>query len=91
MHHPLTSLCWTSYCLASMGCKKCVRRCGSNPTTAGIPIVMLTARSEDADVVVGLELGSDDYLTKPFSPRVLLARIKAVLRRRRARQTPRPR
>src|SRR5438105_15358819 len=49
--------------------------------TAGIPIVMLTARSEDADVVAGLELGADDYLTKPFSPRVLLARIKAVLRR----------
>ena len=44
-----------------------------NPTTAGIPIVMLTARSEDADVVAGLELGADDYLTKPFSPRVLLA------------------
>ena len=57
---------------------KALRR---NPTTAGIPIVMLTARSEDADVVAGLELGADDYLTKPFSPRVLLARIKAVLRR----------
>jgi two-component system, OmpR family, alkaline phosphatase synthesis response regulator PhoP len=58
---------------------KALRR---NPTTVGIPIVMLTARSEDADVVAGLELGADDYLTKPFSPRVLLARIKAVLRRR---------
>jgi two-component system alkaline phosphatase synthesis response regulator PhoP len=57
---------------------KALRR---NATTAGIPIVMLTARSEDADVVTGLELGADDYLTKPFSPRVLLARIKAVLRR----------
>jgi two-component system phosphate regulon response regulator PhoB len=57
---------------------KALRR---NPTTASIPIVMLTARSEDADVVAGLELGADDYLTKPFSPRVLLARIKAVLRR----------
>lgn len=49
--------------------------------TADIPIIMLTARAEDADVVTGLELGADDYLTKPFSPRVLLARIKAVLRR----------
>ena len=49
--------------------------------TANIPIIMLTARAEDADVVTGLELGADDYLTKPFSPRVLLARIKAVLRR----------
>ena len=50
--------------------------------TAHIPIVMLTARGEEADVVTGLELGADDYITKPFSPRVLLARIKAVLRRR---------
>ena len=61
---------------------KALRR---NPATASIPIVMLTARSEDADVVAGLELGADDYLTKPFSPRVLLARIKAVLRRQQAR------
>ena len=43
---------------------------------------MLTARTEEADVVTGLELGADDYVTKPFSPRVLLARIKAVLRRK---------
>jgi two-component system phosphate regulon response regulator PhoB len=46
-----------------------------------IPIIMLTARGEEVDVITGLELGADDYLTKPFSPRVLLARIKAVLRR----------
>lgn len=52
-----------------------------DPQTTGIPIVMLTARSEDIDVISGLELGADDYLTKPFSPRVLLARIKALLRR----------
>ena len=49
--------------------------------TAAIPIVMLTARGDEADIVAGLELGADDYLTKPFSPRVLLARIRAVLRR----------
>lgn len=49
--------------------------------TASIPILMLTARSEEADIVAGLELGADDYLVKPFSPRVLLARIRAVLRR----------
>ena len=42
---------------------------------------MLTAKSEEADVVTGLELGADDYITKPFSPRVLLARIRSVLRR----------
>jgi two-component system phosphate regulon response regulator PhoB len=55
----------------------------NDPKTARIPIVMLTARSEDADIVTGLELGADDYMTKPFSPRVLLARVKAVLRRAR--------
>ena len=48
--------------------------------TAVIPIVILTARGEEADIVAGLELGADDYLTKPFSPRVLLARIRAVRR-----------
>jgi two-component system phosphate regulon response regulator PhoB len=53
-----------------------------DPRTANIPIVMLTARGEDADVVTGLELGADDYITKPFSPRVMLARVKAVLRRK---------
>src|SRR5947209_8410147 len=46
-----------------------------------VPIIMLTARSDDVDKIVGLELGADDYLTKPFNPRELVARIKAVLRR----------
>jgi DNA-binding response OmpR family regulator len=46
-----------------------------------VPIIMLTARSEEADRIVGLELGADDYVTKPFSPRELVARVKAVLRR----------
>lgn len=50
--------------------------------TVHVPIMMLTARGEEADVVTGLELGAADYVTKPFSPRVLLARVKAVLRRR---------
>jgi two-component system phosphate regulon response regulator PhoB len=53
--------------------------------TEHVPIVMLTAKGEEADVVTGLELGADDYVTKPFSPRVLLARIRAILRRRTAR------
>jgi two-component system phosphate regulon response regulator PhoB len=48
--------------------------------TARTPIIMVTARTEEADVVTGLELGANDYVTKPFSPRVLLARIRAVLR-----------
>jgi two-component system phosphate regulon response regulator PhoB len=57
------------------------KRLKNNPDTHHIPIIMLTAKGEEADVVTGLEIGADDYITKPFSPRVLLARIKAVLRR----------
>ena len=52
-----------------------------------VPIIMLTGRKDEADRVMGLELGADDYLTKPFSPRELLARIRALLRRARAQQT----
>lgn len=58
-----------------------------DPKTKSIPIIMLTAKSEEADVVVGLRMGADDYVTKPFSPKVLLARIKAVLRRLSAKAT----
>ncbi|MHC4994565.1 MAG: response regulator, partial [Planctomycetota bacterium] len=50
--------------------------------TRGIPLVMLTAKGEESDIVLGLEMGADDYVTKPFSPRVLLARLRAVLRSR---------
>lgn len=57
------------------------RRLKANRQTASIPVIMVTAKGEDADVVKGLELGADDYVTKPFSPRVLLARVRAVLRR----------
>jgi len=53
----------------------------SDPKTAKIPIIMLTARSEEFDKVLGLEIGADDYVTKPFSSRELIARVKAVLRR----------
>jgi DNA-binding response OmpR family regulator len=53
---------------------------------SSIPIIMLTARSEETDKVLGLELGADDYVTKPFSPRELVARVKAVLRRREKRE-----
>ena len=52
-----------------------------NPGTAALPVIMVTAKSEEIDKVIGLELGADDYLTKPFSPRELVARVKAVLRR----------
>ena len=57
------------------------RRLRRAPATANVPILMLTARAEEADRIRGLETGADDYLTKPFSPRELIARIKAVLRR----------
>lgn len=54
----------------------------SQPETKDIPVIMLTAKSEDIDVVTGLELGADDYITKPFSPRVLVARVRAILRKK---------
>ena len=53
----------------------------SDPKTKHVPIIMLTAKGEEADIVTGLELGADDYITKPFSPKVLNARVRAVLRR----------
>ncbi len=59
-----------------------LRRLKRNPGTASVPVILLTARSEEADVVSGLELGADDYVTKPFGVKVLVARIRAALRRR---------
>ena len=58
-----------------------LRICNDVRQTRGIPIILLTALADESDRVVGLEMGADDYLTKPFSPRELLARIRAVLRR----------
>lgn len=58
------------------------RRLKGDVNTSAIPVVMLTAKGEESDIVAGLELGADDYITKPFSPKVLLARIRAVLRRK---------
>ncbi len=55
--------------------------CRTLRRTSDVPIIMLTARSEDVDKIVGLEVGADDYVTKPFNPRELVARVKAVLRR----------
>jgi two-component system phosphate regulon response regulator PhoB len=63
------------------GLEVCRRLKGDN-RTANIPVIMVTARGEEADIVAGLELGADDYVVKPFSPRVLLARTRTVLRRR---------
>jgi two-component system alkaline phosphatase synthesis response regulator PhoP len=60
------------------------RKLKSDVSTSNIPVIMLTAKGSEADVIVGLEMGADDYITKPFSPRILTARVKAVLRRKRA-------
>ncbi len=62
------------------------RRLREQGETRDLPILMLTAKSEEADVVVGLEMGADDYMTKPFSPRELTARVRAILRRAQARE-----
>ncbi len=64
------------------------QRLRASPKTADVAIMMLTAKSEEADIVRGLNLGATDYVTKPFSPRVLLARVRAVLRRKLAMATP---
>ncbi|MDH4036465.1 MAG: response regulator [Candidatus Krumholzibacteria bacterium] len=61
------------------------RKLKSDPLTRSIPVIMVTAKGEESDVVLGLGVGADDYVTKPFSPRELVARVKAVLRRSRAR------
>jgi two-component system alkaline phosphatase synthesis response regulator PhoP len=58
-----------------------VRTLRSDPATSGLPVIMLTARVEETDRLIGLELGADDYITKPFSPREVVARVRAVLRR----------
>lgn len=57
------------------------RRVRQDPTTRNIPIIMVTAKGEESDIVAGLSIGADDYIPKPFSPRELVARVKAVLRR----------
>jgi len=57
------------------------RKLKQQETTRHIPVILLTAKSEDTDIISGLEIGADDYITKPFSPKVLIARVRALLRR----------
>jgi phosphate regulon transcriptional regulator PhoB len=66
------------------------RRLRVNEATRPVPIIMLTARAEEVDRVLGLEFGADDYITKPFSPRELVARVRAVLRRTHGEEVPPP-
>lgn len=58
------------------------RKLKESKSTESIPVIMITAKTEDTDVVLGLELGAEDYMTKPFSPKVLMARVRTVLRRK---------
>ncbi len=64
------------------------RKLRSDPKTAAVAIIMLTAKAEEVDRIVGLEMGADDYMVKPFSPRELVARVKAVLRRGQGQESP---
>jgi two-component system phosphate regulon response regulator PhoB len=67
--------------------KEVCRRLRADPATRSVPIVMLTARGEEADRIEGFEVGADDYVTKPFSPRELVLRLKAILRRAATRES----
>ncbi len=69
--------------LPAMGGLEVCRKLRQDPATVALPIVMLTAKGDEVDRVLGLELGADDYIVKPFSPKELLARVRAVLRRAR--------
>lgn len=78
----LPDLILLDWMLPGMSGVELARRMRAEERTREIPLIMLTARAEETDKVLGLETGADDYITKPFSPRELVARIKAVLRRR---------
>lgn len=78
----LPDLILLDWMLPGMSGVELARRLRADERTRPVPIIMLTARGEEQDKVVGLDTGADDYITKPFSPRELVARIKAVLRRR---------
>lgn len=82
VNRSLPDLVLIDWMLPSMSGIDLARALRANKRTADVPLIMLTARGAEEDKLMGLELGADDYVTKPFSPRELTARIKAVLRRR---------
>jgi two-component system phosphate regulon response regulator PhoB len=86
----LPDLLLIDWMLPGMSGVSLARQLRQEERTKRIPIIMLTARSEEADKLAGLEAGADDYVTKPFSPRELIARLKAVLRRRAPQMTDDP-
>ena len=79
VHHP--DLVLLDLMLPGISGLDLCRKLKQQDDTRQIPIIMVTAKTEDADIVAGLELGAEDYITKPFSPRVLIARVRSVLRR----------
>ena len=82
VNRALPDLLLLDWMLPDMSGVEFARRLRADQRTRNLPIIMLTARTEERDKVMGLESGADDYITKPFSPRELMARIRAVLRRR---------
>ena len=82
VRHALPDLILLDWMLPGMSGIELARRLRTDERTKLVPLIMLTARSDEPDKIAGLEAGADDYITKPFSPRELQARIKAVLRRR---------
>jgi two-component system phosphate regulon response regulator PhoB len=90
VRNALPDLLLIDWMLPGMSGVALARQLRREERTREIPIILLTARSAEADKVAGLEAGADDYVTKPFSPRELLARIKAVLRRRAPQMTDEP-
>ena len=90
LRNTLPDLILLDWMLPGMSGIEYARRLKSDHLTKAIPIIMLTARGDEYDKVRGLEVGADDYVTKPFSPRELNARIKAVLRRRSPQMTDDP-
>ena len=86
----LPDLLLIDWMLPGMSGVALARQLRADERTRGIPMILLTARSEEQDKIAGLEAGADDYVTKPFSPRELMARIKAVMRRRAPQMTDDP-
>jgi two-component system phosphate regulon response regulator PhoB len=82
INHALPDLILLDWMLPGSSGVELARRLRADQRTRNIPIIMLTARTDERDKILGLESGADDYITKPFSPRELMARIRAVLRRR---------
>jgi two-component system, OmpR family, phosphate regulon response regulator PhoB len=82
LHGPLPDLILLDWMLPGLSGVDLAKKLRADTRVKDIPIIMLTARAEERDKVLGLEIGADDYITTPFSPRELMARIKAVLRRR---------